>query len=61
MATRKIGVLWKKNNGKGDYFTGMLDAGMLGKFNIGVFQNDKKDPDGKEPDANIVLFEEDKQ
>ena len=56
---KKIGSLWKKHSKKaGDYFTGTLDLGAMGKVNIGLFKNEKKDPDSNEPDCNLVLFEE---
>lgn len=58
MALKQIGALWKKEGKSGDYLTGTLDLGVLGKVNIAVFQNEKGEGDEKKPDARICLFEE---
>jgi len=59
LALKEIGVLWRKEGKKGSYLTGTLDLGVLGKVNIAVFENEKKEGDDKKPDARIMLFEND--
>lgn len=61
MALKKIGALWKKKTKDDvDFFAGELDLGAIGKVKVAVFQAEKKTPGSKEPDANIVLFQDDK-
>ena len=63
MALKQIGVLWKKEGKKSAFLSGVLDLGVLGKVNIGVFQNEKDEQNEQEkskPDATIVLFENEK-
>ena len=56
---KKIGALWKKEKDGKEFYTGVLDLGVLGKVNIGVFFQDKPKKKGKKtPDANIVMFED---
>ena len=59
---KKIGVLWKKEKDGKEFYSGILDLGVLGKVNIGVFFQKKSDETDNKPDANIVMFEdEDKE
>ncbi|HPQ42905.1 MAG TPA: hypothetical protein PKZ42_01660 [Syntrophales bacterium] len=60
MALKQIGVLWKKQGKKTGFLSGILDLGVLGKVNIGIFQNEKEAEDASKPDATIVLFENEK-
>lgn len=58
MALRQIGALWRKNGKRGNFLSGTLDLGVLGKVNIAVFQTEKGEGDEKKPDATIHIFEE---
>jgi hypothetical protein len=55
---KKIGVLWKKEKDDKEFYTGILDLGVLGKVNIGIFFQKKSDETDTKPDANIVMFED---
>jgi len=57
MALKSIGALWRRESKKGEFLTGMLDLGILGQVQIGIFQNEKGEGDEKKPDARIVLFD----
>jgi len=41
MALKSIGALWRRESKKGEFLTGMLDLGILGQVQIGIFQNEK--------------------
>jgi hypothetical protein len=55
---KKIGVLWKKQKNDSVFYSSILDLGVLGKVNIGIFFRDKSDETDNKPDANIVMFED---
>lgn len=55
---KNIGVLWKKEKDEKVFYTGILDLGVLGKVNIGIFFKDKADATDNTPDADIVMFED---
>lgn len=59
MALKTVGSLWKKEGRKGNFLTGVLDLGVLGRVNIAVFQNEKGEGDEKKPDASLCLFVDD--
>lgn len=57
----KIGALWSKTSGRGEYFTGTIEVkpellrelmNNAGKLQIVVFKNDKKT--GNQPDWRIL-------
>ena len=56
---KSIGALWRKEGKNGNFLSGTLDLGVLGKVNIAVFTNEKTEGDEKKPDASIMLFQED--
>lgn len=56
----KVGALWSKTSGRGEYFTGNIELtpeqvaefAQTGKLQIVVFKNDKKT--GNQPDWRIL-------
>lgn len=58
--SKQVGALWlkeyEKDGQKKKMFSGELDLGVLGKVNIAVFKNDKKEKENQ-PDYRIVLSE----
>lgn len=53
----KIGVLWKKTNEKGEFYTGVLDNEDGTKTKIVVFKNGYKDKE-TQPDYMILKSKE---
>ena len=55
MSLKKVGVLWKKKD-KNDkeFYSGVLDAGVLGHITVMVFPNSFKENEDQ-PDATINL------
>ncbi len=63
MSLKKIGALWVNESPKaGRYLSGQIDFGALGKSDIVIFENNKKDdPDSNLPDYAIFLSEKQNQ
>ena len=60
MAIKKIGALWKKKDkNKNDFYAGELDLGVLGKVNLAIFPNQKKEDN--HPDFTIHLLPSQKE
>ena len=58
--SKQVGALWlkeyEKDGKKRKMMSGELDLGILGKVNIAVFKNEKKEKENQ-PDYYIVLSE----
>ncbi len=53
-----VGGLWKKKGDKGNFLSGTINLGLLGKINIAVFENEKNEGDDKKPDFSICRFDD---
>jgi len=60
MDEKKLGALWKRQNEKGEFFTGVLGLGEGKKQKIIIFKNGYKQKD-TQPDYLILKAKEQQQ
>lgn len=51
---RPVGALWKKEGAKGEFLSGDIDAGLLGKIRVLIFPNNKQEE--HHPDYRMFLI-----